>query len=199
MAGVAAILAAAGIGYAVTRKPGEAEPPAVQHSGRAAIASLRKRVQGVAPGQAGAWNGDLWHDRREDNPGTSVPREQADALLAKAKEKLEGLDDEGRKKVCQELKKQYPDNGQIQAIDCDDTSTAQIVNAAIVVSAAAAGTALCGPVCGTAGGMIGGAFASAYGEDIAEFIDDAYAYADELAADALDLASDGVDFVLDLV
>jgi hypothetical protein len=152
----------------------------------------------MSPGQSGAWEGNLYTDRREANPGSIVPREIADKALARAKEELEKLDDKAREVVCKKLKEQYPDNQQIQAIDCSASSTEQIVSAALVVAGAAAGTAICGPVCGTAGGMIGGAIAAAYGKDIAEFLDDGWDSVEGYAEDALDGISDGYDYVVDI-
>jgi len=119
--------------------------------------------------------------------GKSVPKEVSDKFIALARAEWNKLTGEKKRQACQQLKNQFPNDPNVQAIDCGAASFDQMIKvggaAASIAACAATGigaaaSALCGP--------IGAWIAGWAGSKVQEW-----------AQDAWDVAGDGADYLKD--
>lgn len=86
------------------------------------------------------------------------------AIKDKLRAEYEKLSGEAKRAACERLKDQFPDDSNVQALNCADATFQQVLN----VVGAAIGTAVCGPACGALGVIA----AQYFGEDINELWND---------------------------
>lgn len=86
------------------------------------------------------------------------------AIRARLEEEYNALSGEAKRAACERLKDQFPDDSNVQALDCANADFQKVLN----VVGAAIGTAVCGPACGALGVLA----AQYFGEDINQLWND---------------------------
>jgi hypothetical protein len=126
-------------------------------------------------------------------PGGAHSSDLEQKILAKAKSEWDKLSKEAKAAACKKLKAAYPNNTQIQNIDCSAGNFQAILQA----TAGAAGTAACvasgagaavSPLCGAAAAFIAGYV----GPKLEEWTKDAYNKVGEWAEDGYNAAKGAV-------
>lgn len=175
------LLAAAGVviatddgtpdtGSPIEPKPVEPKPGTKFDVTKTAVYQFKTALTGYAPGTG---VGSIPNSRPTSSPLLSAPAAtSADGMTAEAeaaiREELEKkyneLSGDAKRQACERLKAQFPDDSNVQALDCANADFQKILN----VVGAAVGTALCGPPCGALGIIA----AEYFGDDINELWND---------------------------
>lgn len=95
---------------------------------------------------------------------SGMDAESESAIRARLEKEYNALSGEAKRAACERLKDQFPDDSNVQALNCANADFQQVLN----VVGAAVGTALCGPACGALGVLA----AQYFGEDINEMWND---------------------------
>lgn len=153
-----ALVAKAGSVAAVPRR-GEYlnDPDAPPPKPTSALAGLKERYSTAFVGNMGS------SPMVVANPmevHTTSPREVTDRILRELKADFEAATGEAKKKICEDLKKEFPGEVSIQQIDCSKPAGVlfqSIVIAVGTAAGAAAGAWIAGPIGAKLGAVIGGA------------------------------------------
>lgn len=151
-------------------KPTTPKPGTTFDASKTAVGSFFSARVGFAPGTG---VGSIPTSQIQSSPLLKAPTatsadgmtaEAEAAIRAELEKKYNELSGEAKKKACEALKAQFPDDSNVQGLNCADATFQKV----LTVVAAAAGTALCGPTCGALGVIA----AQYFGEDINELWND---------------------------
>lgn len=186
------VLAGAGIALATRGKESADEPeragpprrgnqvdePAPPSAPRTGLAALKARHGVTWVGAEGISEPAVVRSRMESH--TSVPKEIMDRAEKRMKDAWDKASGAAKREICARMKAEFPDDENIQQLDCDKPLWEQLLNAAIIAGATAAGAAICGPVCGA----LAGSMAAVIGVEVTDWVAGAW---DDLSDDAQEL------------
>lgn len=150
------VLIAGGVVVVTDDETARVAPVPTPRTGTTRIGAFISTRQSLAPGSASG-TPLVWAPSATTMPN-GMDADSESLIRAQLEKEYETLSGDAKRAACERLKDQFPDDSNVQALDCANADFQKVLN----VVGAAVGTALCGPGCGALGIIA----AEYFGEDI---------------------------------